>query len=330
MFDRPRVIAASALVLALSVGTTAYGFHPFTQANDTVIVCVNQANGDMHAITGGTCKNTEEQIVLQVGTGASGNTGATGATGPAGDTGANGPQGATGPQGVAGPQGATGARGDTGLTGTQGATGPVGATGAAGPTGAVGATGPQGPGGAQGATGAQGDTGAQGATGVAGANGAQGATGATGAAGTTGQGGTTVTTTSALTLTSTTTGWALVPGLSTTVNVTASNAVLYLQTNGVIATAGNQGDFASVDVRISVDGVPVAWRTFDDEQGRFSFRTSWSVDAAYPTTAGTHTVTVEASLRSASFPSGLTPTVFVGGTSTNPNHGMLSVLTLNK
>ena len=128
MFNRTRVIAASALILALSVGSTAYGFHPYTQQNDTVTVCINQANGDMHAISSGQCKSTEEMIVLSVGVGTAGNTGA---TGPQGVQGATGSQGATGPQGVAGPQGATGTRGLTGDTGAQGESGAVGASGRA-------------------------------------------------------------------------------------------------------------------------------------------------------------------------------------------------------
>src|SRR5438105_6982197 len=133
MFKQSRVIAASALILALSFGSTAYGFHPFTQQNDTVMVCVNRANGDMHAITSGDCKSTEELVVLRVGAGTVGATGATGPAGDPGQTGATGTQGATGPQGVGGPQGATGAGGANGATGTQGDPGAVGATGPQGP-----------------------------------------------------------------------------------------------------------------------------------------------------------------------------------------------------
>src|SRR5437762_13284183 len=105
MFNRTRVLAASALILALSLGSTAYGFRPFTQQNDTVMVCVNQANGDMHAISSGQCKSTEELVLLHVGSSVAGSTGA---TGPQGDQRATGPQGATGPRGVAGPQRAAG------------------------------------------------------------------------------------------------------------------------------------------------------------------------------------------------------------------------------
>lgn len=361
MFKRSRVIAASALIFALTLGTSvAYGFKPFVQQDNTVVVCINQSNGDMHAITSGSCKSTETQVSLTVGagtTGTAGATGATGAQGPAGDTGvtgATGSRGATGPQGVAGSQGATGAQGAqgpqgdtgaqgpqgaagaqgpqgaTGATGDPGATGATGAVGATGTEGSVGATGPQGPSGDQGATGPAGPQGATGAAGSAGAAGATGATGAQGATGTTGQNGTTVNSTAALTLDANNMGPAQVPGLSATVNVSAASGVLAVETDGVLAISGLQGDEAAVDVRVLVDGKVAAWRTFDVEQGKFAFREAWTVAVNVPVTAGSHTVSVQASLRSASFPSGQLATVFVGGTSSNANHGELSVLVLNQ
>ena len=318
MFNRTRVLAASALILALSLGSTAYGFHPFTQQNDTVMVCINQANGDMHAISSGLCKSTEEMVVLQLSAGAAGSTGA---TGPQGDQGATGSQGATGPQGVAGPQGATGANGAVGAAGAQGDRGAVGATGPQGPTGLQGAQGDPGAAGSQGDTGAQGLPGSQGATGVAGAN---------GTAGTTGQLGSTVPSTNVLTLTPSVTGPFQVPGLSTTVNVTSANAVLFISTDGGMSNDGAQGDYVAVDVRVLVDGTLVAWRTFEDEVGKNAYRSSWTLAASVTTTPGSHTVTVEGSLRTAFFANAANARVNLGGTSSSQSHGELSVLVLNK
>jgi Collagen triple helix repeat (20 copies) len=215
--------------------------------------------------------------------------------------------------------------------------GAVGATGATGPAGATGATGPAGPAGQDGATGATGPAGvdgATGATGAAGPTGAQGPTGATGAQGlpgTAGQLGSFVTTTNVLVLSTSAVGPAPLPGLSTTVNVTAPNAVLYLETDGGIANNGVQGDYVAVDVRLLVDGTVVAWRTFDNEVGKFAFRTSWSLASNVATTTGAHTVTVEATLRSAfAANGGAAPSVTLGGIPGNANHGELSVLVLNK
>lgn len=219
--------------------------------------------------------------------------------------------------------------------------GSVGATGATGPAGATGATGSAGPAGLDGATGATGATGpagvngATGATGAAGPAGAQGPTGATGAQGlpgTAGQLGSFVTSTNVLVLSTSAVGPAPVPGLATTVNVTAPNAVLYLETDGGIANNGGaQGDYVAVDVRLLVDGTVVAWRTFDNEVGRFAFRTSWSFASNVATTTGAHTVSVEATLRSAfAANGGAAPSVTLGGIPGNANHGELSVLVLNK
>jgi hypothetical protein len=344
MFNRRRIISGLALILSFAAfSSVAYGVVRTWVTNDNSLrVCVASANGDMHAILDSqSCKSNEEMVVLPTGTGVNGATGATGAQGDTGARGANGAQGATGATGV---QGAAGAQGATGATGAQGAAGAQGATGVAGPVGATGAMGPNGATGVDGATGATGATGAQGATGVQGATGADGATGATGATGaqgaaglpgTTGQSGSFVLSTSPLMLTSSSAGPAQVPGLSTDVTVTAPNAFLFVETDGVLAISGLPGDEATVDVRVLVGPTGgtasvVAWRTFDVEQGRAAFRTAWSVAANVPVTAGTYTVSVQASLRSSSFPSGLTATVFVGGTSGNPNHGELSVLTLNK
>jgi hypothetical protein len=299
-----RLLKVGVLVLIFAMGSgAAYAWRPFTQSGDSAVsVCVGRANGDMHAIPyGDQCKSSEEMVVLALA-----------------GSGGNGATGATGPQGPQGPQG------DTGVAG------PVGATGAQGVQGVAGATGPQGLTGLTGATGAQGPNGSQGNPGTAGATGAQGPAGATGPAGTSGQLGTTVLSANVLTLTPTASGPTQVPGLAATVNVTAANAVLFIETDGGISNDGLQGDYVAVDVRVLVDGTVVAWRTFDNEVGKFAYRTSWSMAVNVPSTAGSHTVSVEGSLRTAFFPSGAAARVNLGGTASSQSHGELSVLVLNQ
>ena len=339
MFNKARVITGIALIFSFSVfSSVAYGIGRSWVNQDKVYVCINKANGDLHAVGEyESCKSSEELVVLPTSQGSQGATGATGATGAQGDTGARGPVGSTGAQG---PVGSTGAQGPVGATGSQGVAGSAGvqgATGVTGPegaTGATGATGSQGPAGTQGDTGAVGATGAQGPkgdTGALGATGSQGATGAqgaTGVAGTTGQqavtanaanGGATVSTASM--------GPTPVPGLSATVLVTSTNAVLYVQADGGVTNNGGQvNDYVSVDVRVLVDGVVQTFRTVDVELGRFAFRETWSMGFSMPVTAGSHTVSVDTSLRSASAQNGQSPSATVGGS----GRGSLTVLVLNR
>ncbi|MDQ2951597.1 MAG: hypothetical protein M3R54_04980 [Chloroflexota bacterium] len=124
-----------------------------------------------------------------------------------------------------------------------------------------------------------------------------------------------------------------VPGMTTTFTLTNPMTILYLETDGVIAEVGGAlNDFVSVDVRLVVDGMPVAVRVYDIEMGKYLSRTSWSFALSMTMAAGPHTVSVEASLRGVSSPNGTTPTptAVVGGNSTSPNHGTLNVLVLNK
>ena len=140
MINKRSVLIAALIFTFLAGSGVAYGVRGFVNTEHAAIaVCVNRANGDMHAVGfDDSCKSQEELVVLALGPGATGATGPTGPTGPTGATGDTGAQGPTGPAGATGP---TGAKGDTGAEGPTGAAGASGATGAQGPAGATGATG---------------------------------------------------------------------------------------------------------------------------------------------------------------------------------------------
>jgi hypothetical protein len=288
-----RLFKTVVLVLIFAMGSgAAYAWRPVVQHSDTAVnVCINRANGDMHAIAEGEpCKDNEELVVI-----------ALGGAGGAGATGATGPQGPQGDTGVAGPVGATGAQGLTGATGPQGPNGDPGSVGATGAQGPAGATGVQGP---------------------------AGATGAAGPAGTTGQNTVTVSSTAAVTVTNV--NPVQVPGLSLTVTA-GSNSVLYVSTDGGIVNNGLfLGDYVQVDVRVLVDGVVVMDRAYDVEIGNFAFKGYWSIACSVAASPGAHTVTVDTFLRSRGSLQGGTPTATVGGPSNSMLRGELTVLTLNK
>ena len=102
------------------------------------------------------------------------------------------------------------------------------------------------------------------------------------------------------------------------------------RTDGAITVNGLPGDFVSVDVRLVVDGMPVAVRVYDLEMGKSLSRTSWSFGLSMTMATGSHAVSVETSMRSVSSPNGTSPTATVGGNQTSPSHGTLNVLVLNK
>ena len=311
-----RSVVISALIFTFLAGSgVAYGVRGFVDTDGSAIaVCINRANGNMHAVADGdSCKSHEELVVLALGPGAEGATGPTGPTGATGATGAQGPAGADGASGATGAQGPTGATGATGATGDMGAQGPAGADGATGPTGA------QGPAGAKGATGP---------TGSAGADGAPGATGATGAAGTAGQNAVTVFSSAAVTVTGLTP--AAIPGLSARVD-TLANSVLFISTEGGIVNNGLfPGDYVQVGVRVLVDNVVVAERAYDVELGSFAFKDYWHISLTLATTPGQHTVTVQGTLRDSGTLRTNRPAATLAGTSGSVMRGTLSVLTLNK
>jgi hypothetical protein len=151
-----------------------------------------------------------------------------------------------------------------------------------------------------------------------------------GLAGTTGQNAVTATSTSGVTLTASALGPLPIPGLTATVDTT-STSVLYIETDGGITNNGSQvNDFVAVDIRVLLDGVQVAVRTYEVELGKFSARNYWSYAVSVATTPGSHTVTVDTSLRSASAQNGLRPTATVGAGPNNPTHGTLNVVVLNR
>ena len=324
MFARRRIAIATTVLLALVLSSSAaFAWKGWVQ-NDSLFVCVANANGAIRAVSSSDlCKSQEEPVTLAVGvggigatgaTGPQGDTGAAGPAGPAGDPGAVGPAGPAGATGVAGPVGATGANGANGAPGATGATGPAGPAGPAGPTGDTGVAGVAGPAGPVGATGA-------------GAPGPAGATGAQGVAGTTGQNALTVPSTASLTLSSGSRGPLAVPGLSATVD-TLANSVLYLETEGVIVNNGlAAGNYVQVSVRILVDGAVAAERVYDVEMGQNAFTGHWNVATTVAPAAGTHTVLVDATLKS-SVPTTVSATL--AGMPTSVTKGTLNVLVLNK
>jgi hypothetical protein len=247
--------------------------------------------------------NTTSWLSLCNGTGGSGlqgptgPTGVQGPTGPAGANGVTGPSGADGTTGPVGPSGADGATGPTGPAGgPQGPTGPSGAdgaTGAAGPTGPSGADGATGPSGADGATG---PSGANGATGPAGLNGATGATGATGLSAPTYSDVNMAFQTSANTINSAT--FAVLNGLTTTINVTGTAKLKIHSDGGFIPTTANIYDYVDVDVALFINGANPAnggYRRltsgWDDAEGPFA---NWSMSVVENVAAGSYTINVQA------------------------------------
>lgn len=176
----------------------------------------------------------------------------------------------------------------------------------------------------QGPAGPAGAPGADGAAGAAGADGADGATGPTGPAGpagTTGQDARTVFGSSGV-FVSVGTDWTALPGLSTTLDLTAG-AVLFVATDGGVAMSG--AGRASVDVALFVDGVrtegglrrvSVAETTTDVD--------TWAISQSLTLPAGAHTVEVRTR-----FGSGI-GTVMVSGGPTSILRGELTGLLLKR
>ena len=312
MFNKRRISAVFALIFSFAaLSSVAYGWvRTWVTTEDTVRVCISNANGDMHAVYGDqNCKSNEELVVLPLGSGADGATGATGATG------AQGSQGATGARGYNGAVGATGATGANGADGANGATGPQGPTGDTGVAGVAGATG---------ATGAVGATGAQGPNGDTGANGATGATGPAGTSGTAGQNAVTVFSTQAYRLDNT---FALPTTVASTRVTAGANSVLFVSSDGGLSNNGmTTGDYAQVNVRVLVDGSAVLERVYDVELAQNAYRVNWSVSLTAPVTEGNHTVSVDVALRSRTG----TTSVTVAGPPTSVMRAALNVLVLNK
>ena len=161
--------------------------------------------------------------------------------------------------------------GPIGLTGATGATGAQGVAGAAGPQGEIGPMGPQG---------------------------AQGAEGLAGPAGTAGQSATTLVSTAASSLSifpgpqSQT-----IPGLAGQI-ATTTNSALLLSTDGQIKMLGGTvtTDFIAVNIRLVVDAVTLVERRYEIQRGVASSVVNWSFSIAPQLAAGTHDVSVVASL----------------------------------
>jgi hypothetical protein len=281
--------------------------------------------------------------------GKDGVTGATGPTGATGDPGQSGQDGKDGKDGVTGATGPTGATGDPGQAGQDGKDGKDGVTGATGPTGATGnpgqagqdgkdgkdgvtgATGPTGATGNPGQAGQDGKDGKDGVTGATGPTGYTGPTGATGNNGTAGQNGISVFGTSQLSITSSTSGFTLIPGLSTSVTV-PSNSFVYITTDGGFYTnSTSTTGYSSVDFAIVIDGNLLsnggyARITADNPNGTSTVSvhgTRWAMSLIQQLSAGTHTVEVYAVYNAGS-------SCVVSGDNTQVNQGELSVVILKQ
>lgn len=180
-----------------------------------------------------------------------------------------------------------------------GSSGSAGATGSTGVTGITGATGFAGASGITGSTGSQGVTGNIGATGVTGTTGTAGATGITGPTGTTGQNIYEVYGTGQLVVSTATTTYALIPGLTQTINI-PSGSIVYVETNGgVQSTGATSTTYSVLDIAIFVDGVV----STSGGQRRISIANTsslaqlienWSFGRTYSLSAGNHTFQVKA------------------------------------
>lgn len=206
--------------------------------------------------------------------------------------------GATGPQGPAGPAG------------------PQGAAGAAGPAGAAGATGPQGPAGAQGPAGPAGAAGAAGATGATGPQGPPGVIDKYHVYGTGGR--------AAVTSTVAT----LQPGMTQTINLTASSTVIIWATIGALNTVTTSGAYSNIDMIVYVDGnfLPSGgWNRFSvvNGTGTNSFSTC-AINTMITLPAGAHTIELRTARSSG------TSSVNIGGNaSLDTNPGEMTIMVLN-
>ncbi len=183
----------------------------------------------------------------------------TSSTGPTGPAGTAGPTGATGPTGIHcwdlngdninDPGEDANSDGIWDALDCAGATGAAGPAGATGPSGDPGAAGPSGPSGDPGAIGPTGPAGANGATGPAGTNGATGPAGPAGPTGPAGLYNETYFDAEIAGVPVSTNVWAILPGLSRTITLTAPAKVVIssnggVQTNSLTLDGGSIVDVA--------------------------------------------------------------------------------------
>ena len=203
--------------------------------------------------------------------------------------------------GVPGPQGPIGLTGPQGPAGVPGPAGPAGTTGPAGPAGPAGATGPAGPAGAAGPAGPQGPSGIIDKYHVRGTAGRIGVT-------------STVAT--------------LQPGLTQTINLTATSTVFVVATIGGINVNTTNGQYAVVDMILYVDGTYLpsgGWNRFTvaNPTGTNGFNTC-ALNSMISLGAGSHTIELRTARVSG------TTAVSIGGDATlDTNPGEMTIMILN-
>jgi hypothetical protein len=135
----------------------------------------------------------------------------------------------------------------------------------------------------------------------------------------------------------TTTTFTGVPGLTTTVKVpvTANGSVVYIETDGGVGVpnaCGNSACLVIVDVEIVVDGAPLPHGGYQRivtqaNDAVFAAPTAyWSMAQAVSLAAGTHSITVEASLVGTF----AEPGALVSGGDASVLQGELTALVVNK
>jgi hypothetical protein len=162
-----------------------------------------------------------------------------------------------------------------------------------------------------------------------GPQGPQGQPGQNGAAGTTGQLGVGAFGTAALTVVGTSTTFALVPGLTTTIDVPAASVVMIATDGGVATTSTAATGFSQVDIVVLIDGAlppnggykrVIAANT----TGITGVFAPWSMSVVVTLAAGSHTIEVQAGGTA----QGANATV--SGDVNSVNQGSLSVLVLKQ
>lgn len=321
----PRLLVLAGAALATTAGVA---FATIPGSTGVINGCYEKRTGILRVIdteAGKRCLSFETAISWNQG-GAAGPQGPMGDQGPTGDKGPQGDPGEKGPVGDQGPQGNPGEKGPLGDQGPLGDKGPPGDKGRTGDAGDKGPLGDQGPAGDKGPAGDQGPAGDKGPVGDKGPTGDPGPAG-----GTAGQDAVTSYGTSGHLLTVGATH--LLPGVERSITVPA-NSVIYVETNGGIRNMAGQDAASIVDVFVLVDHVTPTglYRRLTcgnhpsaSGAGTIQGHCSWSIAAAVPLTAGTHTIQVHASL----VPGSTSEIVASGGHNTTMQ-GSLTLITIKK
>lgn len=158
--------------------------------------------------------------------------------------------------------------------------------------------------------------------------GPQGPAGQPGAPGTTGQLGTMLGGTSSLTVVGTATTFALVPGLTTTINFPTNSVVMISTDGGIATTATAATGFSQIDVVLLIDGALPPNGGYKrliaaNTTGITGVFAQWNMTVV-TTLSGTHTIQVQAG------GTGQGSNATVSGDAANVNQGQLSVVVLRQ